>query len=96
MVPLRIAIVQGLCFLILAAGEVLWVAGLWLSGRGHLLVPGWSSLMFMLLLVGGILMIGVGFVGLYVGYIFQEVKRRPVYVVRSRRGREPGDRSPAG
>jgi dolichol-phosphate mannosyltransferase len=28
-------------------------------------------------------MIAVGFVGVYVGYIFQEVKRRPVYLVRS-------------
>ena len=38
--------------------------------------------MFMVLIVGAALMIAVGLVGIYVGYIFQEVKRRPVYLVR--------------
>jgi len=32
--------------------------------------------MFVLLVVGGFLMITLGFIGVYVGYIFQEVKRR--------------------
>jgi dolichol-phosphate mannosyltransferase len=44
--------------------------------------------MFMILIVGASLMIAVGLVGIYVGYIFQEVKRRPVYVVRAVHGRE--------
>src|SRR6266508_1718633 len=81
LVPLGIAIVIGLCFLVLAAAEALWVASFWLTGRQHLLVPGWSSLMFMVLVVGAALMIAVGLVGIYVGYILQEVKRRPVYLV---------------
>jgi dolichol-phosphate mannosyltransferase len=38
--------------------------------------------MFMILIVGGILMVLLGFVGVYVGYIFQEVKRRPIYLLR--------------
>jgi len=42
--------------------------------------------MFMVLIVGAALMIAVGVVGIYVGYIFQEVKRRPVYVVRAVHG----------
>jgi len=83
LVPLRIALVVGLCFLLLAAAEVVYVLSFWLTGRQHLLVPGWSSLMFMLLIVGAALMIAVGLVGVYVGYIFQEVKRRPVYLIQS-------------
>lgn len=35
------------------------------------------------LLVGSTLMFGLSLIGIYVGYIFQEVKRRPVYLVRS-------------
>ncbi len=38
--------------------------------------------MFMILIVGAALMIAVGLVGICVGYIFQEVKRRPVYLLR--------------
>jgi dolichol-phosphate mannosyltransferase len=38
--------------------------------------------MFVLLFVGGSLMIMLGIIGLYVGYIFQEVKERPIYLIR--------------
>jgi dolichol-phosphate mannosyltransferase len=38
-------------------------------------------MMFVLLLLGGILMVALGFIGIYVGYIFQEVKGRPVYLI---------------
>ena len=93
LVPLRIALVVGVCFLALAAAEALYVLSFWLRGRQHLLVPGWSSLMFMMLIVGAALMIAVGFVGIYVGYIFQEVKRRPIYLLRSAHG--SGDRKSA-
>ena len=84
--PLKIALGLGLGFLLLAAAEVCYVLSFWLRGRQHELVPGWASLMFMLLIVGAALMIAVGLVGIYVGYIFQEVKRRPVYLVRDVHG----------
>jgi polyisoprenyl-phosphate glycosyltransferase len=98
LVPLRIGIALGGCLLILALLEVAYVLRFWWRGEGHLLVPGWSSLMFMILLVGGTMMVVTGFIGVYVGYIFQEVKRRPVYVLRSRgpaRSRG-GDGTPRG
>jgi len=82
LLPLRIALLVGLCFLVLAAAEALYVVSFWLTGRQHQLVPGWASLMFMVLIVGAALMFAVGLVGIYVGYIFQEVKRRPVYLLR--------------
>jgi polyisoprenyl-phosphate glycosyltransferase len=85
LVPLRIGIGIGFSFFVLALLEVGYVLNFWLRGEQHLLVPGWSSLMFAILLVGGFLMVTVGIIGSYVGYIFQEVKRRPVYVVRSMR-----------
>jgi dolichol-phosphate mannosyltransferase len=86
LVPVGIAVVVGLGFLLLAAAEAVYVLSFWLTGRQHLLVPGWSSVMFMILIVGAALMIAVGLVGIYVGYIFQEVKRRPVYLVRAVHG----------
>ena len=70
LVPLKIALVVGLVFLMLAAAEVIYVLSFWLTGRQHLLAPGWASLMFMLLIVGAALMISLALLGMYVGYIF--------------------------
>ncbi len=83
LVPLYFSLSLGGIFLLLAAAQALWVLSLWLRGAYDQLVPGWSSLMFVLLIIGGTLMIAIGFIGIYVGYIFQEIKRRPVYLVRS-------------
>jgi polyisoprenyl-phosphate glycosyltransferase len=94
LVPLKIALVIGVGFLVLAAAEVVYVTSFFLTGRQHLLAPGWSSLMFMLLIVGAALMISLGLVGIYVGYIFQEVKRRPVYLIRAVHGH--ADEPPPG
>ncbi len=82
LVPLYLGISLGVFFLVLALIEVIYVSSFWITGRVSNLAPGWSSLMFMLLVVGGFLMILLGFIGIYVGYIFQEVKHRPVYLVR--------------
>lgn len=83
LVPLYSAITLGVIFLVLAVIEALYVLSFWLTGNTAPLAPGWSSLMFVLLVVGGFLMIAIGVVGVYIGYIFQEVKGRPSYVVRS-------------
>ena len=83
MVPLYIGLSAGGLFLILALIEAIYVLSFWISGNSTGLAPGWSSLMFMLLIIGAVLMIIMGFIGVYVGYIFQEVKHRPVYILRS-------------
>ncbi len=82
--PLYIGLTLGGMLLCLAAVEMIYVLSFWVTGRTSGLAPGWSSLMFVILIIGGMLMILLGFVGVYVGYIFQEVKRRPVYLVRKR------------
>jgi dolichol-phosphate mannosyltransferase len=52
---------------------------------GGIYVPGVSSVLFIVLLLGGIQLITVGLIGEYVGRIYDEVKGRPLYVVESRR-----------
>ena len=89
LVPLRIGILLGLFFLFLALLEMAYVLSFWIVGQENQLVPGWSSLMFVILIVGGFLMVTLGFVGIYIGYIFQQVKGRPPYIVkRTEGGRE--------
>ncbi|RPI91225.1 MAG: glycosyltransferase [Chloroflexi bacterium] len=85
LMPLYIGLSAGGVFFCLAALEMVYVLSFWVTGRTSSLAPGWSSLMFVILIVSGILMILVGFIGVYVGYIFQEVKRRPVYLLKKDR-----------
>ena len=80
--PLYIGLSMGAILLCLAFVEMLYVLSFWVTGRTSNLAPGWSSLMFVVLIIGGMLMVLLGFVGVYVGYIFQEVKRRPIYLLR--------------
>jgi glycosyltransferase involved in cell wall biosynthesis len=82
LMPLYIGLSMGGLLLCLALAEIVYVLSFWVTGRTSNLAPGWSSLMFVILIVGGILMVLLGFIGVYVGYIFQEVKRRPVYLVK--------------
>jgi polyisoprenyl-phosphate glycosyltransferase len=90
LLPLYLGLSLGLLFLCLSLAEVAYVLSFWVSGRTQNLAPGWSSLMFVLLVVGGILMVLLGFIGVYLGFIFQEVKRRPIYLVREEKPTQPG------
>lgn len=45
-------------------------------------VPGWTSVIVSLYFIGGLLFANLGIVGLYIGKIFDETRRRPLYVVR--------------
>ena len=82
LMPLYIGLSAGFTFIILALAQMIYVLVLWLTHQTNRIVPGWSSLMAVLLIASGIIMILLGFIGVYVGYIFQEVKRRPIYLIR--------------
>jgi polyisoprenyl-phosphate glycosyltransferase len=51
-------------------------------------VQGWASSLITTLLIGGVQLISLGLVGEYVGRIYEEIKGRPIYVVRKRIGFE--------
>ncbi len=82
LMPLYIGLSMGGIFFLLAFLEMIYVLQFWLTGRTSSLAPGWSSLMFVILIASGTIMVLLGFIGVYVGYIFQEVKGRPVYLLK--------------
>jgi dolichol-phosphate mannosyltransferase len=72
-------VVSGLAFLF-------GVATLISKFAGAFLVPGWLSIVLVTSFVGGIQLVVVGVVGEYVGRIYDEVKARPLYLVRELHG----------
>jgi dolichol-phosphate mannosyltransferase len=89
--PLQAATFLGFFFSALAfIGLPLVVA----ARIGGIYVPGVSSVLFVVLLLGGIQLITVGLIGEYVGRIYDEVKRRPLYVVESRRNIQVAEPAP--
>jgi dolichol-phosphate mannosyltransferase len=79
--PLQLATLLGfaistLAFVAIPAVVVLRILGSYL--------PGFSALTIVVLLLGGIELIAIGIIGEYVGRIYDEVKGRPLYLVRAR------------
>jgi polyisoprenyl-phosphate glycosyltransferase len=77
--PLRLSIRLGFALAALAMG----LAG-YLAVRRLFLgvsVSGWTSTIVSLYFLGGLLIANMGIVGLYLGKVFDETKRRPIYIV---------------
>jgi polyisoprenyl-phosphate glycosyltransferase len=49
-----------------------------ISGTAY---PGWTSLVVLLLVIGGLITISTGVTGLYIGRVFNEARERPLYVI---------------
>ncbi len=47
-------------------------------------IEGWTSLMVSLFFIAGLLFANLGIIGLYIGKSFDEVKKRPLYVIREK------------
>ena len=82
--PLKLAIWTGfLAIWIAVAGIIVAIIDRLLE-RG--LTRGWASLFVAVLFMGGVQLVSLGIIGEYLGRIYTEVKRRPLYVVQERLG----------
>lgn len=78
--PLRISIKIGFTISALSAGYTLWLV--YNYYRYHQAVAGWTSVMVSMFFLAGVILADLGVIGLYLGKVFDEAKRRPLYVVR--------------
>jgi dolichol-phosphate mannosyltransferase len=92
--PLRIAIWTGFAVSGCAGLYGLYVIARWVA-HDESLIAGWSSTILILSFLIGVNMVLNGIIGLYIGRIHTEVKRRPLYVVRTRVGFAPGGKATA-
>lgn len=82
--PLRLAIYFGfltsffsiLVIVIKSVQHFIFKVGDWL--------PGWASLFFSIVFLGGVQLITIGIIGEYVGKIYQEIQRRPQYLIKEK------------
>lgn len=80
--PLRIAISMG--FLMSSLALLLAVYNVVAKLVGIIRVSGYTTTVFSIWFVGGILLFVMGILGLYIGKIFDQVKDRPLFIIRSK------------
>ena len=82
--PLKIASFVGFLASIAAFVGILYALYMRLFTENF--VPGWTLLMISVLMIGGLILIVLGIIGEYVGRIYGEIKRRPLYIIRDKFG----------
>jgi len=93
-VPLRLAAFTGLVAIWFALAGIVMAVIVRLFGLYDLrLGRGWASLFVAVLFMGGVQLLTLGVMGEYLGRIYTEVKRRPLYAVQERLGFAAGERS---
>jgi glycosyltransferase involved in cell wall biosynthesis len=83
--PLRLVSVVGTAFALLGFSYAALLSGSYLLFGNS--VSGWTTIVVGMLTMCGMLMISLGIVGEYIARIFEEVKGRPLYLVKHERGR---------
>jgi len=82
--PLRWVTWMGAACFVISAGLGGWA--LWVRLFTDEAVRGWTSMMAVVLFLGGVQLISIGVLGEYLGRIFDEVKNRPLYILRGAKG----------
>lgn len=87
--PLQFVTLAGLVFFVFSVLFGIYTLALQLAGRS---VSGFATVILLLLIIGSLLMLSLGIIGEYLARIYEEVKRRPRYVIAS--SIEPSNREP--
>jgi dolichol-phosphate mannosyltransferase len=77
--PLKLASHAGLWLAVGSLLVMVYILAGWLSGRA---IPGWTSLMFVVVVIGAVQMFVLGLMGEYIGRLYSQAKQRPLYIVQ--------------
>lgn len=86
-VPLRVTLMIG--FAVSAGAFLAAIIGVLVKVTNLYTVPGWASIVVGISVLGGFQLMVLGTMGEYVARIYDEVRRRPLYLVREQVGDEP-------
>ena len=78
--PVRFILLIGFLFFILSILAIIYTLISYFTGH---VVPGWTSMILSLWLIGALILISIGIVGEYIGKIYIEVKNRPLFNIES-------------
>lgn len=91
--PLRLAGLAGVSVSLAAMAYLLFA--LWARLFTSYALPGWTSILATVLVLGGAQLIVLWIMGEYIGRLYEEVKQRPIYIVRSEPAQRPIMAGPA-
>ncbi len=77
--PLRVSFFAGLIFAIIGLIYSAYAVIEYFKGKT---IPGWTSILVSVLIIGGIQLISIGVIGEYLARVFNEAKNRPLYFVK--------------
>jgi len=77
--PLRLVSVVGVLSVLVSLVYLVVIICKRLSGE--IAISGWTTIIFLIIAFGGLILLALGIIGEYVGRIYDEVKQRPVYII---------------
>jgi polyisoprenyl-phosphate glycosyltransferase len=80
-VPLKLVSALGFALVIVCSGLLAWSLYVRLFTSQH--PPGWTSVIVVVVLLGGVQLLSLGIIGQYIARIFEESKQRPLYLVET-------------
>jgi dolichol-phosphate mannosyltransferase len=85
--PLKVATISG--FFMSFVSFLLMLYALYSRFILKVYEPGWTSLMLSVLFIGGIQLVSIGIIGEYIGRISNNVKQRPLYLIKEEKTIDP-------
>lgn len=80
--PLRLISLMGVIIFLVSIVMIMWNVSDYFRGKS---IPGWASLSSSIWFLGGLIILSIGVVGEYIGKIYNEVKRRPRFIIEDQR-----------